>query len=241
LAVHRQRAVHKAGARYAGAEIVDGFLGRLDHARVVRQPEIVIRADHDDLASLVANDGSFRVLKGNEERVEAHGLSFASACEFLRLAEDIHALLFDGVHAWPPYSLGYTWSGQLRCPPPRMITLDRGLSYLFCGELTTFRAITYTGLIDIFSVQNISILRGRLCRTPAAWTFYTLEEERKCREFVSLFCCCWCWLSCWRPARRPQRSLRQKSPRLKNPQRTWPRKKPLRVRAFSCLVRVRKR
>src|SRR5690606_20217224 len=101
LAVHLQRAVHKARAGAARTEVVDGLLGGFAYLGVGGQPQVVVRADHNDLAALVADDRAFRVLKGDEEGVEAHGLSFPGARKVLRLFTNIHTLLFHRVHDYP--------------------------------------------------------------------------------------------------------------------------------------------
>ena len=59
--VHRQRAVHEPTARYARAEFPQRFHARFDDFRIFRQPQIVVRAQHDP--ALAFHD-HFRRLSG---------------------------------------------------------------------------------------------------------------------------------------------------------------------------------
>ena len=60
LLVQVQRAVQEAAARAPAAILVQRLLCRLQHPRVMRQPQVVVRADHD-LA--LAMDDDFRVVR----------------------------------------------------------------------------------------------------------------------------------------------------------------------------------
>ena len=66
--MQRQGAVQEAGAGQGGAVLVQGGAGRLLHARVARQAEVVVRAEHHPLGPLHLHYGPRLALEDAEVR-----------------------------------------------------------------------------------------------------------------------------------------------------------------------------
>ena len=84
-------AVQQARAGAARAVLVDGLVRGLEHLGVMRQPEVVVRAEHDDLAPLHRDDGPFGRGERVEEGVDAGGFDQLGVLEGEAGLEDVHS------------------------------------------------------------------------------------------------------------------------------------------------------
>jgi hypothetical protein len=71
--VDRHRPVEEAGSRAARAELLGGLAGGLDDLGVLRQPQVVVAAGHEDVAALHLDHGTVVLLNGMEVGEDAGG------------------------------------------------------------------------------------------------------------------------------------------------------------------------
>jgi len=91
LVVQLHRAVDETRPGHAGAEAVDGCLGRLTDLRVSGEPEVIVRPEHDDALAVDHRFGSVVQVERLEERIHAHGARVVRGHELVTLLENVLA------------------------------------------------------------------------------------------------------------------------------------------------------
>ena len=104
--MQRQRSVQEARTGERGAVLVERVARALDHARVAREAEVVVRAEHDPLGALHLHDRPGLALEQAEEREEAllpRGGQLLEPLVRARLLEDVFkGLLGHGLYSAAP-------------------------------------------------------------------------------------------------------------------------------------------
>ena len=98
LLVQVEGAVQEAAAGAAGAVLMERLLGRLEDLRVVREAEVVVRAQHDAPLALDDDDRVLGLGDRLEVRVETRSLDFACLGELPALLEEGHLMHYLCVH-----------------------------------------------------------------------------------------------------------------------------------------------
>jgi hypothetical protein len=91
LFVKLHRAVDQARAGHAGAEAVDGVLGRFTHFGVRGESEVVVRAEHQHALAVDLGLGSVVEVERAEEGVDAHLARVVGGHELVGLLEHVFA------------------------------------------------------------------------------------------------------------------------------------------------------
>src|SRR5690606_30953595 len=92
LLMQVERAVQEPAPRAAAAVGPQRGLGRLDHLRVMRQPEVVVGTDHDLTLTVDDHFGVVGCLDRYEVRVYSGGLELPGLGEPVTLFEQTHPL-----------------------------------------------------------------------------------------------------------------------------------------------------
>ena len=90
--------VQETAAGAAGAVLVQGLLGGFEDLRMMRQAEVVVRAQHDASLALDDDDGILGFGDRLEVRVETRSLDFACLGELPALLEEGHLMHYLCVH-----------------------------------------------------------------------------------------------------------------------------------------------
>jgi hypothetical protein len=86
------RAVEQARAGHRGAVLLDGVAGGLDDARMARQAEVVVGAEHEDALAVDDGLGALVALQRLEEGVVVEGLGHLDQRESSGLVENVAAV-----------------------------------------------------------------------------------------------------------------------------------------------------
>ena len=83
-------AVQKSASGIAGSVLVDGLPGRLHHPRVVRQPHVVVGADHELLLSVDHHVRVVGLVDPLEVRIQSGSTHLTGGREVLTFVEQVH-------------------------------------------------------------------------------------------------------------------------------------------------------
>jgi hypothetical protein len=117
LEVERKRAVEQARAGQRRAVALERVAGALLHARVARQPEVVVRAEHHALGALHLHDGPGLALHQAEVRDEvvlARRPQQLDALVVARLLEQVDCGFGHGIRSPPCHDWKFAQSARGR-------------------------------------------------------------------------------------------------------------------------------
>src|SRR6185503_6965402 len=75
-----------------------GLLRRLEHLRVMGQAQVVVRADHDEMAAFDVDFGVFGTLDRDEVGIKTGGLELPHLTKRLRFREQVGAFRLECLH-----------------------------------------------------------------------------------------------------------------------------------------------